>query len=58
LINIEGGWQIGYLIEQLNKNWVVVFLPQAPSPMSGNVMYMPVARTGHSLSFRIHLVRT
>ena len=44
LINIEGGWQIGYLIEQFNKNCVVVFLPQAPSPMSGNVMYMPAAR--------------
>jgi uncharacterized membrane protein len=41
LINIEGGWQIGYLLEQLEKDWVVVFLPQAPSPMSGNVMYMP-----------------
>src|SRR6516164_10489994 len=39
LINIEGGWQIGYFIEPLGKDWVVVFLPQAPSPMSGNVMY-------------------
>jgi len=44
LINIEGGWQIGYLLEQLNKDWVVVFLPQAPSPMSGNMMYMPADR--------------
>jgi uncharacterized membrane protein len=44
LINIEGGWQIGYLLEQLDKDWVVVFLPQAPSPMSGNVMYMPADR--------------
>ncbi len=44
LINIEGGWQIGYLLEQLDKDWVVVFLPQAPSPMSGNVMYMPQDR--------------
>ena len=44
LINIEGGWQIGYLIEQLDKDWTVVFLPQAPSPMSGNVMYMPADR--------------
>jgi uncharacterized membrane protein len=44
LINIEGGWQIGYLIEPLGKDWVVVFLPQAPSPMSGNVMYMPADR--------------
>jgi uncharacterized membrane protein len=44
LINIEGGWQIGYFIEQLGQDWVVVFLPQAPSPMSGNVMYMPADR--------------
>jgi uncharacterized membrane protein len=44
LINIEGGWQIGYLIEQLYTDWLVVFLPQAPSPMSGNVMYMPADR--------------
>jgi hypothetical protein len=44
LINIEGGWQIGYLLEQFDKEWVVVFLPQAPSPMSGNVMYMPADR--------------
>jgi uncharacterized membrane protein len=35
LINIEGGWQIGYLLEHLE---------QAPSPMSGNVMYMPCDR--------------
>jgi uncharacterized membrane protein len=44
LVNIEGGWQIGYLIEQFDKDWSVVFLPQAPSPMSGNVMYMPADR--------------
>jgi uncharacterized membrane protein len=44
LINIEGGWQIGYLLEHLENDWVVVFLPQAPSPMSGNVMYMPADR--------------
>jgi uncharacterized membrane protein len=44
LINIEGGWQIGYLIEPLGKDWVVVFLPQAPSPTSGNAMYMPADR--------------
>jgi len=44
LINIEDGWQIGYLLEPLEKDWVVVFLPQAPTPMSGNVMYMPANR--------------
>ena len=44
LVSIEDGWQIGYLIEQLENDWVTVFLPQAPTPMSGNIMYLPVDR--------------
>jgi uncharacterized membrane protein len=44
LISIEGGWQIGYLLEPLESGWVAVFLPQAPTPMSGNVMYLPSDR--------------
>jgi uncharacterized membrane protein len=44
LVNIEDGWQIGYLLEQLENDWVAVFLPQAPTPMSGNVMYLPADR--------------
>jgi uncharacterized membrane protein len=44
LVSIEGGWQIGYLLEPLEKGWVTVFLPQAPTPMSGNVMYLPADR--------------
>ena len=44
LVSIEGGWQIGYLLEPLPKGWVAVFLPQAPTPMSGNVMYLPAER--------------
>ena len=44
LVNIEDAWQIGYQLEQLENDWVAVFLPQAPSPMSGNVMYMPAGR--------------
>ena len=44
LVSIEGGWQIGYLIESLENDWVVVFMPQAPTPMSGNVMYLPANR--------------
>jgi uncharacterized membrane protein len=39
LVSIEGGWQIGYLLEPVSDTWVAVFLPQAPTPMSGNVMY-------------------
>jgi uncharacterized membrane protein len=44
LASIEGGWQIGYMLETLENGWVAVFLPQAPTPMSGNVMYLPADR--------------
>ena len=44
LVSIGEGWQIGYLLEPLENGWVAVFLPQAPTPMSGNVMYLPVER--------------
>jgi uncharacterized membrane protein len=44
LVGMEGGWQIGYQIEELQDGWVAVFLPQSPTPMSGNVMYLPAAR--------------
>ena len=44
LVSIEDGWQIGYLLEQLENGWVAVFLPQAPTPMSGNIMYFPANR--------------
>jgi uncharacterized membrane protein len=48
LISIEGGWQIGYLLEPLENGWVAVFLPQAPTPVSGTVMYLPADRV-HAL---------
>jgi uncharacterized membrane protein len=44
LVSIEGGWQLGYQIEELKDGWVAVFLPQSPTPMSGNVMYLPATR--------------
>lgn len=44
LVSLEDGWQIGYLLETLHDGWVAVFVPQAPTPMSGNLMYMPEAR--------------
>ncbi len=44
LISIEGGWQIGYLLEEIQEGWVSVFVPQAPTPTSGNVMLLPSAR--------------
>lgn len=44
LVSIEGGWQIGYVLEEMRPGWTAVFLPQAPTPMAGNVMYMPSDR--------------
>jgi len=44
LASIEDGWQIGYLLEAVGNDWVAVFLPQAPTPTSGNVMYLPADR--------------
>ena len=44
LVNIEDGWQIGYLLVQLENDWVAVFLPQAPTPKSGNILYLPANR--------------
>jgi uncharacterized membrane protein len=44
LVSLNGGWQIGYLIETLENAWVAVFVPQAPSPTSGSVMYFPADR--------------
>ena len=44
LIGIDGGWQIGYLLETLENGWVAVFVPQAPTPTAGNVIYLPAER--------------
>ena len=52
MVSIEGGWQLGYLLEEVGTGWVAVFLPQAPTPMSGNVMYMPAERV-RALDFPI-----
>lgn len=44
LISNEGGWEIGYLLEALDNDWVAVFVPQAPTPLAGNVRYFPADR--------------
>lgn len=44
LVSVDGGWQLGYLLETLNSGWVSVFLPQSPTPMSGSIMYFPADR--------------
>lgn len=44
LIYTEDAWQLGYVLDELGKGWVGAFLPQAPTPMSGNILYVPVER--------------
>lgn len=44
LVLIDEGWQIAYRIEELENGWVAVFVPQSPTPMSGNVMYVEHSR--------------
>jgi len=44
LISIDGGWQLGYLLERLENGWLAVFLPMAPKATSGHVMYLAADR--------------
>lgn len=44
LVSLQSGWQIGYLLEQIADGWVAVFLPTAPTPMSGTIMYIQADR--------------
>lgn len=47
LAKIEEAWQLAFVFERLANGWVAVLLPQAPTPLSGTVMYLPVERTRH-----------
>jgi len=44
LYRSDEGWLLGYRLEDLPGGWVAVFLPAAPTPMSGNVMYVTADR--------------
>ena len=44
LVEADGGWQLAYRLEALRDGWVAVFVPQSPTPMSGNVLYVTSER--------------
>lgn len=44
LVEADGGWQLAYQLEALRDGWVAVFVPQSPTPMSGNAMYVQSER--------------
>ena len=39
LIRTDAGWQLAFLIEKINDSLFVVFAPDAPSGLSGTVIY-------------------
>lgn len=44
LVSRDGGWQLGYRLEDIPEGWVAVFVPRAPTPMSGDLFYVPKDR--------------
>lgn len=44
LVRFDDSWQIGFLVERTSGGRVVVFIPGAPSPWSGNVIIVDEER--------------
>ena len=40
LVRFDDAWQIGFIIERISKQRVVVFIPDAPSPWAGGVFIL------------------
>lgn len=40
LVPTDAGWQFAFLIEQINQNNFTVFIPDAPNPWSGSVVFV------------------
>lgn len=39
LVRTDAGWQLAYVVEKINDSLFVVFAPDAPSALSGTVIY-------------------
>jgi len=44
LVFIDDVWQLAYRMEDLHDGWVAVFVPQSPTPMSGNLLFVEATR--------------
>jgi len=40
LARVQGGWQAGVMMEELENGWLVVFIPQIPNVFSGTLFYL------------------
>jgi uncharacterized membrane protein len=48
LVQIEDAWQIGFVTDTLENGDLAVFVPGAPSPLSGSLFFMPSDRVRDS----------
>ncbi|MFI5398256.1 MAG: DUF502 domain-containing protein [Candidatus Binatia bacterium] len=44
LARIEDAWQLAFILEEHDNGLLTVFVPQAPTPMSGSVYYLSTDR--------------
>jgi uncharacterized membrane protein len=44
LVDIEEVWQIGFLMDKIDEELCTVFIPGAPNPMSGDVVFVKKER--------------
>lgn len=48
LAQFDDGWQIGFVVEELDSGNLAVFIPGAPSPLSGSLFFLPKDRVRDS----------
>lgn len=44
LARVDDAWQLGFVLEEHDNGLRTVFVPQAPSPMSGAILFLPEDR--------------
>ena len=44
LARMEGGWELGFLVEPPADGWATVYFPDVPQTMSGRIAYLAADR--------------
>ena len=48
LIRTDAGWQLAFIVEEVNESMFVVFAPDAPNMISGSVFYVEKENLRHT----------